>query len=291
MEPARRLAGVVLLSDGSAAVGSDVCLTTTSSLDIEWLQNQPSSVIDEHGLRSWSLATVTDSTGRFEFQAVPLENWTLAADSANQDRSRLEFKHTADSASEDLQIQLTEDTCWHVKVLDEDGVGLADSTVRVSDWFGGCSWREGITTKTNGDGLAEICKIESWGAIVKAHGPGHLRDFIRNTEPMETVVLQLNRSAAIKGVIAPFTPGDCPCFHFASGPSGLGMDLEVHDDGSFYADHIRPGQNMGSFHTCAGNYSTPKSWDLEPDEIRDVGRLKLKKRRSTDSSCIDQETD
>ena len=287
VSPAQMLAGVVIKFDGTPAADSPVTISSARILDMDWFSGRSDTEILELIIRNWAISTVTDDEGRFEFPAVSPDRLVIVVTATDHERTMLNVNHVVSEDTEPIEIKLKKPTCWSVRVLDHEGNALSQSVVTVSDRVGAIRDLERITTDTDGSGEAEVCEIESWAATIHAYGPGHTREFVRNETTAESVTIQLNRAATIKGKLVPYKDGDCPCHHFASG-SGVGMDIEVQDDGSFTADHIRPGENRGSFHTCAGYHLTKKSWDLEPGEIRDIGSIRIKKSKAAEEQCKEQ---
>ena len=223
--------------------------------------------------RCWAYAEETGPNGEFSFPPLSYGEWVLLASAEGHDRARLEVTVGAQAPSEQLVWRMPAESCWSVVVRNSEGVTVPDASLEVGSFHEGCHDVQKQELVTGEDGSALVCGIDAWASTVTARATGLTKDFIRTFEDTDEVTITLEPAAALKGRFVPFKPADGPGFTLAAG--GGRMDFDVQEDGTFFLDHVRTGENRGSIHTNCGSYLPVESFDLKPGEVRDLGEIEL----------------
>lgn len=158
-----------------------------------------------------------------------------------------------------------------MKAVDEDGGRVAGASIRSYPDRGCCDCPEERVV-TGPDGRAEICEVAATGAWLLAVAPGHQKVHVTNEVGEDPFEVSLPAAGVLEGRLVPYRAGDCPCFTFFD---GVGVDLEVSDDGRFTLDNVPPGDSRASFHTSWGAWLPREPYHVDAGQVTDLGDIPL----------------
>lgn len=275
--------GKVVDLDGQPIEGARVSTTPHWNAE-QWLTiSDPEGTEAEYdpGLGNffvmWSQHGYTNGQGSFTVGPVNHDDWDLLVEKKGFQRTV--GNQPAENLEKGTPVRLIVEPaeCWTVLVLDSEDNPVPDSLVEVVPIVSRANlgFHE---SRTDADGRTEVCEVSGRNADIEVIPPGHTREFVKNRDQTDPLVVQAYPAGTVVGMaaMAPvetvFTTvvGSKDCVRFDGSVCDYFGHIECQP-GPFRIDHIPAGEMTLRFACGSGMHERPVI--IRAGEETDIGEL------------------